>query len=66
MPPKVRHLISLLEENGFVHRRGKGSHENYSHSKCSKIVTISGKPGDDAQQYQIKQVKEAINEVKSK
>lgn len=66
MPPKVRYLIALLEENGFAYRRGKGSHRNYSHPQCSKIVTISGKPRDDAQQYQLKQVKEALDEVKSK
>ncbi len=66
MPPKVKALIDELERNGFSERGGKGSHRNYSHPLCSKIVTISGKKGDDAQRYQINQVKNAINEVKSK
>lgn len=66
MPPKVRELIAELERNGFTNRGGKGSHRNFAHSNCSKIVTISGKPGNDAAKYQIKQVKEAIDEVKSK
>lgn len=66
MPPKVRELISELERNGFVNRGGKGDHRNYFHPLCSKIVTISGKTGSDAKKYQIKEVKEAIREVKSK
>lgn len=48
MPPKIRVLIAELERNGFVDRGGKKSHRNYEHPLCSKIVTISGKSGDDA------------------
>jgi predicted RNA binding protein YcfA (HicA-like mRNA interferase family) len=59
-------LIAELERYGFSHRGGKGSHRNFRHPRCSKIVTISGKAGNDAQKYQIKQVKEAIDEVKGK
>jgi predicted RNA binding protein YcfA (HicA-like mRNA interferase family) len=66
MPPRVKELIAELERNGFKDRGGKGSHRNFYHPKCSKIVTISGKLRNDAQQYQIRQVKEAIREVKSK
>ncbi len=66
MPPKIRELIAELERHEFTNRGGKGNHRNYRHPLCSKIVTISGKAGYDAQKYQIKQVKEAINEVKSK
>ena len=66
MPPKIRELIAELERNGFTNRGGKGSHRNYAHPKCSKIVTISGKTGNDAEKYQTKQVKEAIEEVQSK
>jgi len=66
MPPKIRDLIAELERNGFADRGGKGSHRNFTHPKCSKIVTISGQSRSDAKKYQIKQVKEAIDEVKSK
>ena len=66
MPPKIRELITELERSGFYDRSGKGSHRNYYHPKCSKIVTISGKQGSDAQNYQIKQVRAALNEVKGK
>ncbi len=66
MPPKVRELIAELERNGFADRGGKGSHRNYYHPKCTKIVTISGKEGSDAQKYQLKQVRDALNEIKGK
>jgi len=62
MPPKVRELISALEEAGFQSRGGKGSHRNYVHPRLSKPVTISGKLGDDAKQYQIRAVKRALAE----
>ena len=62
MPPKIRELISQLQNAGFDNRGGKGSHRNFMHEKGSKI-TISGKTGDDAKTYQIKAVKKAISEV---
>jgi len=64
MPPQIRKLIALLERNGFVNRGGKGSHRNFEHPLCSKIVTISGKDGNDSQKYQVRQVKDALDEVK--
>lgn len=63
MPPKIRELIALLLKAGFSDRGGKGSHRNFSHPKCPLPVTISGKPGDDAKAYQMRQVQAAIEEV---
>ena len=63
MPPKVRDLIAQLEQAGFANRGGKGSHRNYVHPRLSKPVTISGKLGDDAKQYQIRAVDYAIAEL---
>jgi len=65
MPPKIRELIAQLERNGFVNRGGKGSHRNFHHPFCSKVVRISGNPGSDAKKYQLKQIKEALDEVKN-
>lgn len=62
MPPKVRELIARLEAAGFVDRGGKGSHRNYVHAKVARPITVSGNPGDDAQQYLVKAVKRAIEE----
>lgn len=63
MPPKVRELIADLERAGFKNRGGKGSHRNYVHPSLSKPVTISGKLGDDAKQYQIRAVQRALTEL---
>lgn len=64
MPRKIRELIKELEKSGFVNRGGKGSHRNYVHPKVTKSVTISGKLGNDARDYQEKSVKIAIKELK--
>lgn len=65
MPRKVRDLISALEKAGFDELKGgaKGSHRKYVHASYPGAVTLSGKPGDDAKQYQEKQVKQAIETV---
>jgi len=52
-----------LNAGGSTNRGRKRNHRNYGHPFCSKIVIISGKTGNDAQKYQIKQVKEAVDEV---
>jgi len=62
MPRKIRELIADLEAAGFVNRGGKGSHRNFVHVRVAKPVTIAGKPGSDAKQYQEKAVKRAIEE----
>jgi len=60
----VQDLIKDLEQGGFVHRGGKGSHRNFVHPKVRKPVTISGNPGDDAMHYQERAVRLAIEESK--
>ena len=62
MPPKIRELIGDLTSAGFENRGGKGSHRNFRHSKGVNI-TISGKAGDDAKHYQVRDVKRAIELV---
>ena len=62
LPPKIRELIAELERAGFADRGGKGSHRNFVHPKVAKPVTVSGNPGDDAKQYQIRAVRLAIEE----
>jgi predicted RNA binding protein YcfA (HicA-like mRNA interferase family) len=62
MPRKIRTLIEELEAAGFVDRGGKGSHRNFVHPRVEKVVTLSGKPGDDAKHYQERAVKSAIEE----
>jgi len=64
MPPKVKELIVELEKEGFVNRGGKGTHRNFVHPNVSKPITISGKLGDDAKQYQVRAVRLALEELK--
>lgn len=64
MPRKIRELIADLEAARFEDRGGKGSHRNFVHPKVAKPLTISGKLGDDAKQYQERAVKRAIEESK--
>ena len=62
MPPKIRELITDLETAGFVARGGKGSHRNFRHPATKTRVTISGRRGDDAKPYQVRNVAAAIEE----
>jgi len=64
VPPKIRELIAELERAGFIDRGGKGSHRNFVHPKVPRPVTISGNPGDDAKQYQVRAVRLAIEEAR--
>ena len=65
MPRKVRELVADLTRAGFVQigGGGKGSHRKFTHTRCVRAVTLSGRSGDDAKPYQEKQVKKAIEEV---
>lgn len=62
MPRKIRQLIRDLRMAGFAYRGGKGSHRNFVHAS-GVVVTLSGHPGDDAKPYQIKAVREKIEET---
>ena len=64
MPPKIRELISDLERAGFRNRGGRGSHRNYVHPDVREKVTLSGNLGADADRYQIRIVRNAIEESK--
>jgi predicted RNA binding protein YcfA (HicA-like mRNA interferase family) len=44
---KVRDLIRMLEEDGWVIARTRGSHRDYNHAVKRGPVTVPGKPGDD-------------------
>lgn len=59
MPTKIRELIQDLEFSGFVNRGGKGSHRNFRHPRGVNI-TVSGARDAAAKQYQMRDVKRAI------
>jgi predicted RNA binding protein YcfA (HicA-like mRNA interferase family) len=64
MPPKIRDLIADLKKAGFVDRGGRGSHRNFVHPRIARPIAVSGKPGDDAKQYQVRAVRSAIEEAR--
>jgi predicted RNA binding protein YcfA (HicA-like mRNA interferase family) len=65
MPPKIRKLKSDLQKAGFFVRQGKGSHTRwYYQYDLSIVVTVSGKDGQDAKEYQIREVMEALKRAK--
>ena len=63
VPRKVRQIIQELERAGFVNRGGKGSHRNFVHA-TGKVITVSGKPGDDAPHYLEKQARQALEAIR--
>lgn len=42
---KVRDLIRLLEEDGWLLARTRGSHRQFRHPTKLGTVTVAGKPG---------------------
>lgn len=44
---KVRDVIGLIESDGWVLARTRGSHRQFKHGVRPGLVTIAGKPGDD-------------------
>ncbi len=64
MPRKVRQLKADLRRAGFVSdlKRGKGSHSVWLHPLAPRNeVTLSGHDGDDAQPYQEREVRRALD-----
>ena len=44
MPVKVRELLVLIEADGWVQVRQRGSHRRYRHPVKTGTVTVAGKP----------------------
>jgi len=45
---KVKEIIKMLEEDGWVLARTKGSHRQFRHPTKPGTVTVAGKPNVDA------------------
>jgi predicted RNA binding protein YcfA (HicA-like mRNA interferase family) len=67
LPKTIRELKSMLQKAGFtlLKEREKGSHTIWEHPNVKQNVILSGKNGKDAQRYQEKRVKAAIEEAKN-
>jgi predicted RNA binding protein YcfA (HicA-like mRNA interferase family) len=47
MPVSIRQLVRLLEQDGWVEVRQKGSHRQFRHALKKGTVTVAGKPSAD-------------------
>jgi predicted RNA binding protein YcfA (HicA-like mRNA interferase family) len=45
MPIKVRELIRILERNGWMQLRIKGSHRQFRHPTKPLVITVPGNDG---------------------
>jgi predicted RNA binding protein YcfA (HicA-like mRNA interferase family) len=50
IPMKIREIIRILEDDGWILIRTKGSHRQYRHTLKKGIVTIAGHRNDDLAQ----------------
>jgi predicted RNA binding protein YcfA (HicA-like mRNA interferase family) len=44
---KVAEILRIIEKDGWVPARTKGSHRQYKHPKKRGVVTVAGKPSDE-------------------
>jgi predicted RNA binding protein YcfA (HicA-like mRNA interferase family) len=44
---KVREILKLLRDDGWVIVRQRGSHRQFQHRTKRGTVTVAGKPGDE-------------------
>lgn len=47
MPMKVREVIHLLEKNGWVKMRSRGSHRQFKHPYQPLVITVPGNEGTE-------------------
>lgn len=47
---KVRTILRMLSEDGWMLKNQRGSHRQYVHPEKSGKVTVNGKPGDTLDQ----------------
>jgi predicted RNA binding protein YcfA (HicA-like mRNA interferase family) len=44
---KVREVVRLLEKQGWVEMRSRGSHRNFRHPVRPQVVTVPGNDGKE-------------------
>jgi len=44
---KVKEVIKMIEDDGWIHARTRGSHRQYKHPTKRGLVTIPGKLSDE-------------------
>ncbi len=65
MPLKIRELKAMLRKAGFSSRPGKGSHTVWEHPALPEDeLVLSGKDGNDAQKYQLLDVRNILKKLR--
>ena len=65
MPPKIRELKAMLRKAGFSSRPGKVSHTVWEHPALPEDeLVLSGKDGNDAQRYQLLDVRNILKKLR--
>jgi predicted RNA binding protein YcfA (HicA-like mRNA interferase family) len=64
MPRKIRQLKADLRKEGCMMRPGKGSHTVWGHPLVPDTITLAGHDGDDAKDYQEKDVRDLLRKVR--
>ena len=59
---KVKEAETVLRHWGFVHRPGKGSHQNWKHPTKSKILTIAVH-GKELPRYITRELKKLMEDL---
>ncbi len=47
MPLKVREVVRLLEQHGWVEMRSRGSHRHFKHPERKFVITVPGQDGKE-------------------
>lgn len=53
---KVKEVIRLLEEDGWVKVTTKGSHRQYKHPEKPGRVTVNGQPNETMDQFRLNSI----------
>jgi predicted RNA binding protein YcfA (HicA-like mRNA interferase family) len=63
-PRKIRELVRDPKKSGWYLDRQKGSHRVFKHPKLQEHVSLSGADGEDAKNYEEKNVGRAIENAR--
>jgi predicted RNA binding protein YcfA (HicA-like mRNA interferase family) len=47
MPMKVREVVRLLLQRGWIEMRAKGSHRHFRHPQHPLVITVPGQEGKE-------------------
>ncbi len=59
---KVKEVETILKHWGYIHRSGKGSHQNWKHPSQPKILTIAVH-GKELPRYITRELKKLMEEA---